>query len=205
DRADRLEGVGWTRVARAVAALGHVARACRGPADTGGLRVRGARRTRPGAVLRDVTDARGRPADGRGRLEAIGQAGVARAGGALRDVARPRRRPALGRALRIRGTLRARPRAALGHVADPGRGSTDGGRRLERIGRAAVARAVAALGHVARARRGPADIRALRVRGARRARAGAALGDVTDAGRRPADGGGRLEAIGRTAVARAVA
>src|SRR5206468_3442798 len=69
----------------------------------------------------------------------------------------------------------ARPGAALGDVAVAGRRAAFGARREQDVGRARVADAVTGLCDVAVARRGPADVRALRVRRARRTGAGAEL------------------------------
>src|SRR5439155_3085899 len=64
------------------------------------------------------------------------------------------------------------PRAALPHVALPGRGPAGGGRRLEHID-ATVARPAAVVGHVVVARaalRGARAVRAARLEAVRRAR-----------------------------------
>src|SRR5207244_3054480 len=67
------EAVGGTGVADAVAALRHVADACRRPADGRALRLGRARRARPGAGLLDVAGAGGGAADGAGRLDGAGR------------------------------------------------------------------------------------------------------------------------------------
>src|SRR5262249_58499695 len=119
---------------------------------------------RAGAALRNVTDARRRPADGGGRQEAIRWAVVARAGAALRDVTDVRRRAADSRALRVRGALRAAPGAALGDVADAGGRAAQHVAPGEPVRRAVVRRSVTALRHVAGSRGRPAERRALHIR-----------------------------------------
>src|SRR5206468_3408623 len=93
------EGVGGAGVADAVAALGHVAQAGRGPADGGALRVRGTGRARPGALLRDIADAGGRATGRTARDEAVRRAAVADPVAALGQVADTGRGPGDGRAL----------------------------------------------------------------------------------------------------------
>src|SRR2546426_1049193 len=83
----RLEHVGGAVVAGAVAVLGDIAVTGSGTADRSALHVRGAGRTRAGAVLRRIADAGGGAALGRGRLEAVGGTVVAGAIAALGDVA----------------------------------------------------------------------------------------------------------------------
>src|SRR5205807_606584 len=109
------------------------------------------------------------------------------------------------RALGIVRACGARPGAGLRNVADAGRRPTGGAAGGEAVGGAGVADAVAALGQVADAGRRPADGRALGVVRARGARPRARLRDVADAGGRATRGAAGDEAVGRTAVADAVA
>src|SRR5207244_10751664 len=118
--------VGGTGVADAVAALRHVADAGRGPADRHSLGVVRACRARPAAGLRDVAHAGGRATDGAAGDEAVGGTVVADAVAALRHVADAGRGPADRRALRVRGTARARPGTLLRDVADAASRSTRG-------------------------------------------------------------------------------
>src|SRR5205823_4158955 len=163
------EGVGGAGVADAVAALGHVAQAGRGPADGGALRVRGTGRARPGALLRDIADAGGRATGRTARDEAVRRAAVADPVAALGQVADTSRGPADGRALGVVRARGARPRARLLDVADAGRGPAHGG--ALGVVRARGARTRACLLDVADAGRGTAD----RARGLDRARGGAAV------------------------------
>src|SRR5439155_1343642 len=139
------EGVGGAGVADAVAALGRVAQAGRGPADGGALRVRGTRRARPGARLRDVADAGGRATHGAGGDEAVGGTVVAYPVAALRHVAEAGPGPAHGGALGVVRARGARTRARLLDVADARRGTADRARGLDgaRGGAAVPARDVA--------------------------------------------------------------
>src|SRR5439155_225545 len=200
DGAAGNEAVGGTGVADPVAALRHVAEAGRGPADRRALGVVRARGARPGAGLRDVAHAGGRATDGAAGDEAVGGTGVADAVAALRHVADAGRRPADRRALRVRGTARARPGTLLGNVADAGGRATRGARGDEAVGGTVVADPVAALHHVADTCGRTADGRALRIGRARRARPGAGLLDVAGAGGGAADGAGRLDGAGRGAT-----
>src|SRR5439155_20227480 len=101
------------------------------------------------------------------------------------------------------------PRAALPHVALPGRGPAGGGRRLDHVD-ATVARPAAVVGHVVVARAalgGARAVRAARLEAVRRARPRAPrahLRHVALPGRGPAGGGRRLEHIDAT-VARPAA
>src|SRR5207245_2664151 len=95
----RLEAVGRAVVADAVAALGHVAVARRGPADRSALRIGGARRAVARTVVGQIADAGGGPTLDRRGLEAVHGTLVAHPVAALGDVALPGRRPADRRAL----------------------------------------------------------------------------------------------------------
>src|SRR5439155_1730842 len=119
-RAGGDDVVGRTAVADTVAALRHVADTGRGPADRRALRIVRARGARPGACLRDVAGAGGRTTGGAGGGERIGGTAVADTVAALGHVAQAGRGPADGGALRVRGTGRARPGALLRDVADAG-------------------------------------------------------------------------------------
>src|SRR5206468_1837486 len=133
--ARRQEHVGRTVVADAVAALGHVAVARGDTADRRALQIRGAVRARAGAPFVPVAVARRRTADRGGGEKGSGRAVVADAVTALGDVADPRRGPTDRFALVVRGTARARPRAALREIADAGCRAADNGRRREHVGR----------------------------------------------------------------------
>src|SRR5207249_292476 len=74
DLGGRREGIGGTIIAHPVTALGHVAGTGRRAALRRALRIRRAGRIRAGAALRQVTDARRRPALHRRRLEGVGGA-----------------------------------------------------------------------------------------------------------------------------------
>src|SRR5439155_1392287 len=234
-RAGGDDVVGRPAVADTVAALRHVADTGRGPADRRALRIVRARGARPGACLGDVADAGGRTTRGTAGDEAVGRTAVADAVAALGDVADASGGPADRRALGIIRARGARPGAGLRDVADAGRCPTYGAAGRETVGgagvadavagfrqvaeagrwpadggalgvvRAAVADPVAALGQVADTSRGPADGRALGVVRARGARPRARLRDVADAGGRATRGAAGDEAVGRTAVADAVA
>src|SRR5439155_1532803 len=141
--ARREQDVGRARVADAVTGLCDVAVARRGPAHVRALRVRRARRVRPGAELGHVTRPGRRPALDRGWHDVIQRAARVGAGAELGDIAVARRRPALD------------------------------ARREDGVCRAVVIHSVAGLGDVAGPGRGPADIRALRVGRAIGTRSGA--------------------------------
>src|SRR5204863_135918 len=83
----RLHRVGRAVVGGAVAALGSVAVAGRGPADARALRVGGAGGGAPGAELGHVADAGRGAALGRARLEGVRRAVGAGPGTELGDVA----------------------------------------------------------------------------------------------------------------------
>src|SRR5262249_60014239 len=91
DEAGRPKRVGGASVARAIAALRHVAGVDGGTADGGALGVRGTRGARPGAVFCHVTDAGGGPALRGGRREGVGGAEGACAGAVLAQIAHARR------------------------------------------------------------------------------------------------------------------
>src|SRR5207244_1602455 len=110
----RPEGIRRAVVGHAVAALGEVTRARRGPADRTALQIVRTLRARPGTRLRQVADARGRTA-GRGSVgERVGRAVIAQAVAALRDVTDPGRAAAHRRALVVGRTLGAEAVAELG-------------------------------------------------------------------------------------------
>src|SRR5207249_2994683 len=132
------EGVGRTVVADAVTALVYVTDARRGPADGRALGVRGTARARPGAGFREVTDAGCGATRRAGGDEAVGGTVVADAVAALRHVADARRRTTDRRALRICRAGSARARAGLLQVADTGGGTTDGSGGLELAARGAA-------------------------------------------------------------------
>src|SRR5439155_143524 len=119
----------------------HVARTRRRTADARLLLVGGARGTRAGAGLGRVADARGGATLRARALEPVRRTGVVRPVAPLLDVAGACRRAAeVGRLLRVGGTLPARARAELRHVAGAGRGPAHRGGRLElAVGRTAVA------------------------------------------------------------------
>src|SRR5207249_10110781 len=119
-----FEPVRRTVVADAVADLVDVADVGRRAADRRALRIRGAGRARPVAVLLEVAAARRGPTRGAGGDEGIGRAVVADAVAALLDVAYVGRGPADRRALGIRGTGRARTATVLLEAADARRGRT---------------------------------------------------------------------------------
>src|SRR5207247_1520296 len=157
------------------------------------------------AVLLEVADAGREPARGAGDGNVVGGAIVGDAIADLVDVADTGGGPADGGVLGVGGAVDARAVAVLPEVADAGRetaGRAGGGHV---IGRTVVGDAVAAFCHVAETGRGPAHRRALRIVRARGARPGACLGDVADAGGRTTRGTAGDEAVGRTAVADAVA
>src|SRR5207253_1680806 len=169
------------------------------------LRIRGAVRPVPGAVLRRVALARRRAADGARGLEAIGGTGGARAAAGLRHVARPGRRaadrPRVPRRV-LAGHVRPVALVERARVAVGGAGRAV---RLLGIGRAVRSVPRAALREVAVARRCTAD----RARGeeavgrAAPARPGAGLRRVAAAGRGAARGARRLQGAGRGAARRA--
>src|SRR5207249_3931327 len=171
-----------TVVANAVAALADVADVGRRAADRRALRIRGAGRARPVAVLLEVAGARRGPTRGAGGDEGIGRAVVADAVAALVDVAHVGRGAADRRALGIRGTGRARPVTVLLEVAGARRGTARGAGGDEGVGGTVVRDAVAALVDVADVGPGAADGRALGVRGTDRTRPVAVLFEVAGAG-----------------------
>src|SRR5205823_2262256 len=95
--ARREQDVGRARVADTVTRLRDVAVARRGPAHVRALRVRRARRVRPGAELGHVARPGRRPALDRGWHDVIQRAARVGAGAELGDIAVARRRPALDR------------------------------------------------------------------------------------------------------------
>src|SRR5437773_1906860 len=202
-RARREERVRRAGIVRAVAALGDVARARRGPAHVGLLHVHRARGVRAGAGLGNVADATGRAALGSRRLQTIRRARIVRPVTALADVARPGRRAAHVGLLRVGRARGGRAGARLGDVAGAGGGAALGSRRLEGVARARVVRPVAALGDVTRAAGGATDrARGLEaVRWAGVVRAIAPLLGVARAGGRAADVG--LLRVGRAGGGRA--
>src|SRR5205823_5064417 len=202
--AGRFEPVRRTVVADAVAALVDVADVGRRAADRRALRIRGAGRARPVAVLLEVAGARRGPTRGAGGDEGIGRAVVADAVAALVDVAHVGRGAADRRALGVCGTGRARPVTVLFEVADAHRGPTRRAGGGEGVGGTVVGDAVAALVDVADVGRGAADGRALRVCGTGCARPVAVLFEVADARRGSTRGAGGDEGVGRTVVADAV-
>src|SRR5207245_2100563 len=138
--ARRLEGIGGTGVARAVAGLGDVADARGRPTDGAGSArgVDGAGRADPRAGRGRGTDTRRSGTDGTGVARVVhacrrAHGAVARVGRARIAVVRTRR---AGRPDGVGGTARARPRAGLGAVALVDGRATDGARRPEGIGRA---------------------------------------------------------------------
>src|SRR5207248_4207536 len=113
----RREEVGGTVVGHAVAALGDVARPGGRPAKRGALRVVRTARARSGAVLRRVTPTGRGATFDRGRQEAVGRTVVADAVAALGDVADVGRGTTLEAALEVGGTRGVRPGAGLREVA----------------------------------------------------------------------------------------
>src|SRR5439155_77296 len=163
-RALRHDCVRRAAVVDAVAALGHVARACGGPAHGRALGVGGAVRGRAGAEVVSVAHAAAAAAHGGRGLDGVGGAVVVDAVAALGVVAGAGRGPALGRALGVGGAVRSRAAAEVVHVAPADRGPAHGGRGLEVVGGAVGVDAVAALGVVAGAGGRPALGRTLGVR-----------------------------------------
>src|SRR5439155_1671361 len=162
-RALRHDCVRRAVVVDAVAALGHVARTCGGPAHGRALGVGGAVRGRAGAEIVRVAHAgRGAAHGGRG-LEVVGGAVGVDAVAALGLVPEAGCRPALGRALGVGRAVGGRAGAEVVRVAHAGRGAAHGGRGLEVVGGAVVVDAVTALGLVAGAGGGPALVGALGV------------------------------------------
>src|SRR5439155_465277 len=194
-----------TIVGDAVADLVDVAAARGGPADGGALGVRGAVDARTVAVLLEVAHAGRETAGGARHGDVVGGALVGDAVADLVDVADARGGPADVGALVVGRAVDGRAVAVLLEVADAGREPARRAGGDDVVGRTAVADTVAALRHVADTGRGPADRRALRIVRARGARPGACLGDVADAGGRTTRGTAGDEAVGRTAVADAVA
>src|SRR5439155_1490473 len=204
-RALRHDCVRRAAVVDAVAALGHVARACGGPAHGRALGVGGAVRGRAGGeVVRVAHAGRGAAHGGRG-LEGGGGAIGVDAVTALGLVAGAGGGPALVGALGVGGAVRGRARAEVIHVAGAGRGPAQGGRGLEVVGGTVVVDAVTALGVVAGAGGGPALVGALAVGGAVRGRAGAEVVQVAHAGRGAAQGGRGLEVVSGPVAVDAVA
>src|SRR5439155_1609000 len=203
-RALRHDCVRRAAVVDAVAALGHVARACGGPAHGRALGVGGAVRGRAGAEVVHVAHAGRGAAHGGCGLEVVGGAVVVDAVAALGVVAGAGCRPARGRALGVGGAVGGRAGAEVVQVAHAGRGTAQGGRGLEVVGGTVVVDAVTALGLVAGAGGGPARGGALAVGGAVGGRAGAEVVHVAHAGRGAAQGGRGLEVVSGTVVVDAV-
>src|SRR5204862_755023 len=109
-------------------------------------------RARARAGLDDVTDARGRAADGRAGDESVGGTRRARSVAAFDHVAHARRAPAdeARRPARVGRTRGRRAGAALGDVAGAGRRTTDGGRLEAAHGGAARAGRTVRAAQVAR-------------------------------------------------------
>src|SRR5205823_2448423 len=149
----RREEVGGTVVGHAVAALGDVARPGGRPAKRGALRVVRTARARSGAVLRRVTPTGRGATFDRGRQEAVGRTVVADAVAALGDVADVGRGTTLEAALEVGGTRGVRPGAGLREVAHARRCAAHRPRGQQRIARAVRARPRTVLGNVAVTRR----------------------------------------------------
>src|SRR5439155_20093071 len=172
------------------------------------LRVRGAARARPGAVLGRVALACRRAADDEARLEHVVRTGAARPGAVLIHVAnaggRAADRPGVARRV-LAGVARAVARVGRARVAVVG--AQRPARRL-RVGSARLARqSAAALRDVALAGRWPADDadRQEHVGRARGADARTHLVGIADVARtRPADGAGIARRV-LAGVVRAVA
>src|SRR5207249_1115995 len=113
------------------------------PAYGRALAVRGAGRTVPRAVVRQVADPGRSAALECARLERVRRTGVRHPIATLSDVAVARRRPAHRRALSIRGAGRTVPRAVVRQVADPGRSAALECARLERVRRTGVRHPIA--------------------------------------------------------------
>src|SRR5207244_10930436 len=177
------QGIGRAGIAEPGARLGDVAGPDGRAADDAALHVRRAEGVDAGARLGWVAAADGGAADGPGGDEVVDGAVVPLPVAALGDIAGASRRAADRRALGIGGTRGARPRTALGRIADARRRPAHGARRRDVVGRAVVAHPVAALRDIARVGRGTADRRALRVRRAARTGSGAALGWIAGPGR----------------------
>src|SRR5439155_969908 len=197
--------IGGAIVGDAVADVVEVADTGGGPADGGALDVRRAVDGRAVAILLEVTHAGRETAGGAGGGDVIGRAVVGDAVADLVDVADTGGGPARGGALGVRGAVDRRPVAVFLEVTDAGRETAGGAGGGNVISGTVVADAVAALRHVADAAGRAADRRALGVVRARGARPGARLRKVADAGGRPARGAAGNEAVGRTAVADAIA
>src|SRR5206468_2986444 len=201
----RLEVVGGAVVVDAVAALGRVAGAGGGPALGSALGVGGAVSGRARAEVVHVAHAGRRAAHGGHGLEVVRRTVVVEAVAALGDVADAGRGTAHGRALGIGGAVRGRARSEVVRVAHARRGAAQGGRGLEVVGGAVVMDAIAAFGVVAGTGGGPALGRALGVGRAVGGRARAEVVRVAHAGRGAAQGGRGLEVVGGTVVVDAVA
>src|SRR5207253_1469201 len=201
----RLEVVGGAVVVDAVAALGRVAGAGGGPALGGALGVGGAVSGRARAEVVHVAHAGRRAAHGGHGLEVVRWTVVVGAVAALGDVADAGRGTAHGRALGIGGAVRGRARAEVVCVAHVRRRAAQGAGGLEVIGRTVVVHAIAALGVVAGTGGGPALGRALGVGGAVGGRARAEVVYVAHPRRGAAQGGRGREVVGGAVVMDAIA